>query len=176
MRIPRCVGPRTLLFFLGETGENIKGSKDQRINRPPKAAVKGSARRRRQLKGSTDHRRRHKGSSRRRRKTKEQSAAGGPKDRSKTVSKDQSVTNDHNRLKRYYPVEKYVFSKTMKKEALCVFEKLSYSGKKHYVFWKISDSKDQNSPPLLRFPRKKNNNELKYCSRIIIVARMVSQR
>ena len=131
--------PAPLLFFLGKW---IKVSKDQRI------------------KGSTGRRRRRaKATGRRRRRAKDQPAAEGstrqPKDQHAVASKDQSATNGPrfndqsatndqirpNPAKHFsqkqpifiliWNVEKYGFRKTSKKEALCIFWKLSYSGKKH---------------------------------------------
>ena len=67
-----------IVVFFGYMDTNFKGSKDQRINRPPKAAAKGST-------------------GRRRRRPKDQQAAKGGGQRIsklyKTASKDQSAAN-----------------------------------------------------------------------------------
>ena len=152
----------------------MKISKDHRISRPPEAAAKGSAgRRRRQSKdqpaaeggGSKDQPAAEGGSQRirvgrRKRRPKDQPVEGGLKDRSKTASKDQTATNTQNKLKRYCPV---VPPRTDRDKSIKnIFNKNSVCSEtsKNEVFQKTCFSKDQNFHPFLRFPPKKTNNGL----------------
>ena len=148
----------------------FKGSKDQRINRPPEAAAKGST-------------------GRRRRPPKDQSAEGDSKDQAtglfQTPSKDQSAINSQNQFARYCPVAPprctitllittswhgitryksthytvkislfYEKRSTMYfREIIIVFMKEALGFLEIFGFQRI-----KNFTPLLRFPRKKNNN------------------